>query len=309
MPTWNDILAETARAGSTNDVVRRRYLKKLAAKTKRNIIIYYSGWLQKSEFFRHQAWDFLLNDADKNGLMSTIYEMDRSKGLDLILHTPGGDMAATKSLVDYLRQMFGKDIRAIVPQIAMSGGTMIALACKEIVMGKHSNLGPIDPQFFGVPAHAIKEEFERALKEVQAAPHTAPIWQVILSKYGPSQISESLKVIAWADQMTREWLKTGMFDGDQNADAKINRIIQELGDHAITKSHARHISLNSAQNLGLNVTPLEADQALQEAVLSVHHATIITLNMTPAVKIIENDRGVAFINSMQPVLVPTVGRA
>jgi hypothetical protein len=67
--------------------------------------------------------------------------------------------------------------------------------------------------------------------------------------------------------------------------------------------------LNSAQNLGLNVTPLEADQALQEAVLSVHHATIITLNMTPAVKIIENDRGVAFIHSMQPVLVPTVGRA
>jgi ClpP class serine protease len=113
MPTWNDILAETARAGSTNDVVRRRYLKKLAAKTKRNIIIYYSGWLQKSEFFRHQAWDFLLNDADKNGLMSTIYEMDRSKGLDLILHTPGGNMAATESLVDYLRQMFGKDIRAM----------------------------------------------------------------------------------------------------------------------------------------------------------------------------------------------------
>jgi ClpP class serine protease len=75
--------------------------------------------------------------------------MDRSKGLDLILHTPGGDMAATESLVDYLRQMFGKDIRAIVPQIAMSGGTMIALAWKEILMGKHSNLGPIDPQFSG----------------------------------------------------------------------------------------------------------------------------------------------------------------
>jgi len=158
---------------------------------------------------RQQAWDFMLNDADKNGLMSTIQEMDRTKGLDLVLHTPGGDMAATESLVDYLRQMFGTNIRAIVPQIAMSGGTMIALACKEIVMGKHSNLGPIDPQLFGVPAHAIKEEFERAIQEVQAAPHTAPIWQVILSKYGPSQISESLKVIAWADQMTREWLKSG----------------------------------------------------------------------------------------------------
>ena len=42
--------------------------------------------------------------------------------------------------------MFGTDIRAIVPQLALSAGTMVALACKEIIMGKHSSLGPIDPQ-------------------------------------------------------------------------------------------------------------------------------------------------------------------
>jgi hypothetical protein len=106
MPTWNDILAEIQRAGSTHDLVRRRYLKKLAAKTKRNVIIYYSAWLQKSDLYRQQTWEFTLNDADKNGLMATIYEMPRAKGLDLVLHTPGGDMAA----------MFGTDIRAIVPQ-------------------------------------------------------------------------------------------------------------------------------------------------------------------------------------------------
>ena len=42
--------------------------------------------------------------SDCNGLE------DRSKGLDLILHTPGGDIAATESLVDYLHKMFD-DIR------------------------------------------------------------------------------------------------------------------------------------------------------------------------------------------------------
>jgi len=73
--------------------------------------------------------------------MLAINKLDRSKGLDLILHTPGGDIAATESLVDYLYSMFDKDIRVIVPQISMSDGTMIALASKEIVMGKHSNLG------------------------------------------------------------------------------------------------------------------------------------------------------------------------
>jgi ClpP class serine protease len=146
VPTWNDILSEITSAGSTHDIVRRRYIKRLSARTKRNTIIYYSAWLQKSDMYRQHPMDFIVNDGDKNGLMATIHKMDRSKGLDLLLHTPGGDMAATESFVDYLRLMFGRDIRAIVPQIAMSGGTMIALACREIVMGKHSNLGPIDPQ-------------------------------------------------------------------------------------------------------------------------------------------------------------------
>ena len=77
--------------------------------------------------------------------MSVIHGLDKSKGLDLFLHTPGGDVGATESLIDYLHDSFGGDIRAIIPQIAMSGGTMIACSCKEIIMGKQSSLGPIDP--------------------------------------------------------------------------------------------------------------------------------------------------------------------
>ena len=79
--------------------------------------------------------------------MTVVHKLDKQKGLDLILHTPGGETAATESLVDYLRSIFGTDIRAVIPQIAMSAGTTIACACKEIVMGKHSSLWPIDPMF------------------------------------------------------------------------------------------------------------------------------------------------------------------
>ena len=48
MPNWNEILNEIKAAGSTHDVVRRRYLSVLQQLTRRNIIIYYSGWLQKA---------------------------------------------------------------------------------------------------------------------------------------------------------------------------------------------------------------------------------------------------------------------
>jgi ClpP class serine protease len=84
--------------------------------------------------------------------MLCIHELKRGQGLDLILHTPGGDGAAAESLVDYLRSMFGRDIRAIIPQIAMSAGTMIACSCKTIIMGKQSSLGPVDPQYGAVSA-------------------------------------------------------------------------------------------------------------------------------------------------------------
>jgi ClpP class serine protease len=131
MPTWKDLQSE-----ATFDSIRRKYLAKLHEQTGRNVIIYYSGWLQKASLLQHGYTGFAVNDNDKNGFMATIHQLDRTKGLDIFLHTPGGDIAATESLVDYLRSMFGTDIRAIVPQLAMSAGTMIALSCKEILMGK-----------------------------------------------------------------------------------------------------------------------------------------------------------------------------
>jgi len=180
---------------------------------------------------------------------------------------------------------------------------MIALSCSSILMGKHSSLGPIDPQFGGVPAHGIIEEFEQAKQEVQQNQATTPLWQVIVSKYHPTLIGECEKAIRWSNEMVKEWLMTGMFAGDADADAKATRVVADLGDHALTRSHSRHISMQRALALGLRIEALEDNDDLQEAVLSVHHACIQTLTSTPAYKIIENHRGVAFILSGQQMLV------
>ena len=77
--------------------------------------------------------------------MAMCHGLDVDKGLDLILHTPREDVAATESIIDYLNTMFNGDIRAIIPQLAMSGGAMIACSCNEMIMGKQSSLGPVDP--------------------------------------------------------------------------------------------------------------------------------------------------------------------
>ena len=169
MPNWSEVLNQISQIRSqaqdasrrSVDLVRKNYLASLHTKTRRNVIAYYSGFLSKTMTFGME-----INDEDKNGFMMAVHKLDKNIGLDLILHTPGGSFAATQSIVDYLQKMLKKDIRAIVPQIAMSAGTMIACCCKSILMTEHSNLGPIDPQLRGVPAHGAIQEFETALKDI-----------------------------------------------------------------------------------------------------------------------------------------------
>lgn len=295
MPNWNQLLNE---AHSVHDSMRRRYLAEIHNITKRNVIMYYSAWLQNPGLRGGE-----INDEDKNGFMSVIHKLDRNLGLDLILHTPGGDAAATESLVDYLRAMFGTNIRAIVPQLAMSAGTMIACACKKIVMGSHSSLGPIDPQLGGFPAHGVVEEFKTAIEDVKKDSHKIAIWQPIIAKYRPTFIGECQKAIAWSEEMTTQWLESGMFKFNKNPKLTIENIIKELGDHAVTKSHNRHLSIQRCKKMGLKIEPLEKNQSLQDAVLSLHHASMLTFSETPAFKIIENHNGIAFIKLAQQVLI------
>ena len=297
MPSWNAVQTEIKSAGSTHDIIRRQYLSRLHEYTGRNTIIYYSGWLEKDALVRSGLTGIEVNDSDKNGFMSTVHQMDRSKGLDLLLHTPGGNVAATESIVDYLRAMFNHDIRVIVPQLALSAGTMIALSGRSILMGKHSSLGPIDPQINGTAAHGVVEEFETAKREIRTDPTSVALWQPIIAKYPPTLIGECLKAISWAEAMCRSWLTDGMFADQPDPAAAAQTVIAELGSHALTLSHERHISADKARSLGLKIEMLEDDQELQERVLTVHHACALTLGETPAFKIIENHLGVSFITS------------
>ena len=231
MASWNEILDRFGQMPSPYDAVRREYISRLSVCTGRNTILYYSAWLQKS-LMANGSFDFGINDNDKTGFMTCIYKMDKSKGLDLILHTPGGDISATESLVVYLKSIFGNDIRVIVPQMAMSAGTMIACCAKEIIMGKHSNLGPIDPQYGMYRAHGIIEEFNSIKQEYTTNPNTSLAWGPILSKYTPTLIGECQKAIDWSNGLVEQWLTENMFSKDPKAVDKARAIVDYIGSHA-----------------------------------------------------------------------------
>jgi ClpP class serine protease len=91
---------------------------------------------------------------DSEDVLRAIQMTDDDVPLDLVLHTPGGLVLAALQIAKAVREHKAK-VTVFVPHYAMSGGTLIALAADEIVMCKHSVLGPIDPQLGQSPAASV----------------------------------------------------------------------------------------------------------------------------------------------------------
>lgn len=253
MPSWNEILRDLQSGNVDFDELRKRYLESIHQTTGRNVIAYYSGFIQRGGSLGPQG---SVNDDDKNGFMNAVHSLDRSKGLDLILHTPGGDICAAESIVFYLRQMFNSDIRVIIPQMAMSAGTMIACASTEIIMGKQSSLGPFDPQLNGVPAYGVLKEFDQAAKEIAIDPAKIHVWREIISKYPPAFITSCAKAIELASEVVTAWLVEVMFKGDSDGPNKAKSIVEFFNDFDDRKVHSRHLHYTDAQSVGLKVGDL-----------------------------------------------------
>jgi ClpP class serine protease len=317
MPTWGEILKElqqvqqglsqkgvTPATGNPFDLVRRKYLSALAKHTGRNVILYATKWTQGG--VEPDAISITIEDVQ--GFMEVVHGLSGEK-LDLILHLPGGSPEATEALVTYLRSKFS-DIRVLIPHAAMSAACMLACAADRIVMGKHSFIGPIDPQFImatemgraSVPAYAILEQFKQAQGEC-SDPKLLPSWLPMLRQYGPALIVQCRLAIELSESLVSDWLARYMFAKDPDPKAKAEKVGARLTDHPSLKSHGRFISREQARTYGLVVEDLEADQALQDALLSVFHATTHTLAATPAVKIIENHQGKAFVKSQQMMML------
>lgn len=304
MPDWQEISSEILATPRHYEVVRRRYMAEFSRLTGRNAILYYSGWLQKPGLAGAS-----IDNSDMNGFMSLLVGWDdgrRSKGLDLILHTPGGEVAATEALGNYLRAMFDENIRVFVPQMAMSCGTMLACIGKVVVMGKHSSLGPIDPQIGGMSARWVAQDFLRAANAIKGDPAYADLWRPILSNYRPGQFSSCLQAIEWAHDVACKWLENGMFKGEDAESVK--KVVAALGAemsepatsrNAPAKAHDRQFSPDQCKNeIGLKIEMLEGNQKIQDAVLSAHHACMWALANTGAVKIMENHEGSDFIRTI-----------
>ncbi|WP_337974354.1 hypothetical protein [Cellulomonas sp. NTE-D12] len=280
----------------------------------RNVVLYASGFLQKPAV---PAELTMITHEDLNGLMGVIYKMDCSRGLTLILHTPGGVTNAAESVVAYLRSKF-PDVEVIVPALAMSAGTMISLGANRIIMGRQSQLGPIDPQMSlpggrTVSARAVVEQFSRARDDVLSNPVSAHIWAPIVQSLGPALLQEADNALQYSEDMVARWLTTWMLGGNDSEGTAGHTIAAHFNDANKHKSHGRRIDRDEARTQGVIVEDLENSQELQEAVLTAYHLMTIMFERSQATKVIMSDAGriwlknfiVAAPAALPPVAGPT----
>ena len=304
MPTWGNILSEIRRNIQQGDqqafdTVRNKYLSHHAALTGRDTIIYASRWTSGDAPPNLVS----ITDEDIHAFMEAISGL-KNDALDLIIHTGGGSAEATDAIVSYLRQKFSH-IRIIVPQAAMSAGTMLACSADIIVMGKQSSIGPIDPQFIlqtsvglqAIPAHAILEQFKRAQDDCSMNPKNLNSWLPMLSQYGPALLVRCQDQIDFGRELVGNWLKAYMFKGEPQTTP--DKIAEYLSNHANFKTHGKHISIEKAQEIGLKIEALEDDQQLQDSVLSALHATMHAFSSTNTAKVVANQNGNCFLKQFQ----------
>lgn len=313
MPSWTVLQREfdaqpddAAKAAWLQDRLTRALAEVGRLRGDRNVVLWGSAFLQKPVV---PAPFISITGEDLNGWMSVLHGMEWSRGLTLILHTPGGETNAAESIVAYLRSKF-QFIEVIVPTFAMSAGTMVGLASNRIVMGRHSQLGPIDPQMpmptagRFVSARAIVDQYTQGHDEILKNADAARVWAPILGSIGPALLVEAQYALDYGERMVARWLESYMFRRRPNKAALAKRVAGHFGDARTHKSHGRRIDRTEARGQGVRVENLEPDADLQEQVLTAYHLMTIAFEKGPSVKMLWSHGGTLWLKNLQAATAP-----
>jgi len=217
---------------------RDRYLRQLLISdieedTGRELIVYFS---QLSEG---------INPTDADDL-SEIIEGLSTNDIDLLIQTPGGSVDAVEKFVSVLKNRLSS-YRVIVPSWAKSGGTVIAISSKEILLGVNSELGPIDPQMF--------------LPDIGVVP-----CELVAKDKTKDPIIRGLAdtTVKRMRRLAKKILQKGMLSSKTSA--QIDRVITQIGSPSTYGSHGAVIGFGEAQDLGLNVSWMKPEENLWKRV-------------------------------------------
>ena len=210
---------------------------------------------------------------------------DKHDQLAIVLDSPGGIVEVVERIVDTVRHSY-ETVIAIVPDRAMSAGTVLALSADRIVMDHYSRLGPIDPQIEKngrlVPALAFLNQYEK-LKQQASQHQLTTVDFALLQKLDLGELYEFEQareltielLVKWlSNYKFRNWTETETNKCPVDADMKSQRareIAAQLNDTDRWHSHSRGIGMDTLRSeLQLKIDDMAAQPEVANSVRAYH---------------------------------------
>lgn len=236
---------------------RQDLIRAIEQKTGRQLICYVAG--------QHT----MISRDDVVFLVDLLHNAKRGEGLDLLLHTGGGDMDAAEKLISMVRNFVGTaELRVVIPDFAKSAGTLMALAADFVVMSDSSELGPIDPQIvlndgngnrMSTPIQSYLDAYHQHSAALAKNPNDIAA-QIMLQKFDPARLKVFEAARNRARVFAEDQLKLGMFRAPKTGN--FTQIAADLLDTTKWLSHGQMIGQQEAKDIGLAVEYLDPEDEL-----------------------------------------------
>ncbi len=205
----------------------------------------------------------------------------------IIVNTQGGTVEVIERMVDTIRTFYD-DVTFIVPDRAMSAGTIFVMAGDSIMMDYFSRLGPIDPQLQKddgfVPALSYLIQYERLIQKDREGKLTNAEY-ALLSKFDLAELHQFEQARELSITLLKKWLAKYKFKNWLTTETtkkavtpamreeRAKKIATELSDNTRWHSHGRGISRETLEgdDIKLKIDDLGSNKPLQSSVRKYHH--------------------------------------
>lgn len=195
----------------------------------------------------------------------------------VFLRTGGGSAETAERMVAVLRKHY-EQIYFVVPDIAMSAGTILCMSGDKIYMDYASSLGPIDPQ---IPAPDTGEYvpalgYLDKVMEITEKGDLAPADVVLLKSLDLAKLALFEQARDLSTDLLKEWLvkykfkdwthhRTNHNGAEVTEDEKLERakeIADALANHKIWRSHGRNLDLVKLKSLRIEIDDYSDEEEL-----------------------------------------------
>jgi Serine dehydrogenase proteinase len=264
-----------------------------------------------------------MHASDIPNIETVLNSISGADQINLLLHSPGGDGTIVEKMVEMCRSHLSgqnQKFRVIVPNIAKSAATILALGADQILMGYCSELGPIDPQvpmvvsgiIQLVSAFAFVEARDKLVAQIaDATKKREPTVGLLTQLAGlnipftdemENQIGFSKKTAVTL--LDKYMLKLHFGQAEERA-AKANEIAEKLLSKQLFPVHGHYIDGATAKQLGLVAEVLDKDDALWKLIWDYYIRCEVQMNIPIQqglikTKLYESGNGVSLVSQDAP---------